>query len=162
VPLSIILSVTVYSSWGWSWRKCSVGVEMAVGEWVWMQEPSVDCDGIFKHVPRWNKCVIVLGDYYDKKIPWLFCTTWVTRHTEHSWYIWPGWCGMWQVRTRERWGEECCQGQLQWWNRATRNCSSTWKSCYRDEVMKYKCVIQPSKSRLYIQYHEEVKMHIKK
>ena len=63
----LIPSVTVYCSWGWSWRKHSRRVEMAVCDWVWMQEPSVFCDGIFKHVPRWNKCVIVLGDYCGKE-----------------------------------------------------------------------------------------------
>lgn len=173
--LSIILSVTVYCSWGWSWRKCSGGVEMAVCEWAWMQEHSVFCGGIFKHVPRWNIMCHCSGWLLWQRmishwnewatfsvviISWLFCATWWTLHTEHSWYIWAGWCGMWQVRTGERWGEECCQGQLQWWNRATRNCYFTWKSGYRDEVMKYKCVIQPSKPHLYVQYHEEVKMHI--
>jgi hypothetical protein len=41
-------------------------VEMAVGEWFRMQEPDFYRDGIFKLVPRWDKCTNVLGDYVEK------------------------------------------------------------------------------------------------
>jgi hypothetical protein len=34
---------------------------MAVREWLGMQEPGFY--GIFKLVPRWGKCIRVLGDY---------------------------------------------------------------------------------------------------
>jgi hypothetical protein len=41
-------------------------VEMAVGEWLRMQEPDFYRDGIFKLVPRWDKCISVLGDRVEK------------------------------------------------------------------------------------------------
>jgi hypothetical protein len=41
-------------------------VEMAVGEWLRMQEPDFYRDGIFKLVPKWDKCINVLGDYAEK------------------------------------------------------------------------------------------------
>jgi hypothetical protein len=41
-------------------------VEMAVGEWLRMQEPDFYRDGIFKLVPRWDKCINVLRDYVEK------------------------------------------------------------------------------------------------
>jgi hypothetical protein len=41
-------------------------VEMAVGERLRMQEPDFYRDGIFKLVPRWDKCISVLGDYVEK------------------------------------------------------------------------------------------------
>jgi hypothetical protein len=31
-----------------------------------MQEPDFYSDGIFKLVPRWDKCINVLGDYTEK------------------------------------------------------------------------------------------------
>jgi hypothetical protein len=34
-------------------------VEMAVREWLRMQEPDFYPDGIFKLVPRWDKCISV-------------------------------------------------------------------------------------------------------
>jgi hypothetical protein len=37
--------------------------KMAVYEWLRMQEPDFYRDGIFKLVPRWDKCILVLGDY---------------------------------------------------------------------------------------------------
>jgi hypothetical protein len=39
---------------------------MAVGERLWMQEPDFYRDGIFKLMPRWDKCINVLGDYGEK------------------------------------------------------------------------------------------------
>jgi hypothetical protein len=41
-------------------------VEMAVSEWLRMQEPNFFGDGIFKLMPRWDKCITVLGDYVEK------------------------------------------------------------------------------------------------
>jgi hypothetical protein len=41
-------------------------VEMAVREWLWMQEHDLYRNGIFKLVPRWDKCINVLGDYVEK------------------------------------------------------------------------------------------------
>jgi hypothetical protein len=41
-------------------------VEMVAGEWLRMQEPDFYRDGIFKLVPRWDKCINVLGDYVEK------------------------------------------------------------------------------------------------
>jgi hypothetical protein len=40
---------------------CNAEVEMAVGEWLGMQQPDFYRDGIFKLVPRWDKCIGVLG-----------------------------------------------------------------------------------------------------
>jgi hypothetical protein len=41
-------------------------VEIAVDEWLRMQKPNFYRDGIFKLVPRWDKCINVLGDYIEK------------------------------------------------------------------------------------------------
>jgi hypothetical protein len=41
-------------------------VEMAAGEWLRMQEPDFYHGRIFKLVPRWDKCINVLGDYAEK------------------------------------------------------------------------------------------------
>jgi hypothetical protein len=41
-------------------------VEMAVGEWLLMQEPDFYGDGMFNLVPRWDKCIIVLADCVGK------------------------------------------------------------------------------------------------
>jgi hypothetical protein len=41
-------------------------VEIAVGEWLRMQEPDFYRDGIFKLVPRSDKSINVLGDYVEK------------------------------------------------------------------------------------------------
>jgi hypothetical protein len=41
-------------------------VEMAVGERLQMQEPDFYCDGIFKLVLKWDKCINVLRDYVKK------------------------------------------------------------------------------------------------
>jgi hypothetical protein len=41
-------------------------VEMAVGEWLRVQEPDCYRDGIFKLVPKWDKCINVLGEYVKK------------------------------------------------------------------------------------------------
>jgi hypothetical protein len=38
-------------------------VEMAVGKLLWMHMPSLYCDGIFKLVPRWDRCIKVVGKY---------------------------------------------------------------------------------------------------
>jgi hypothetical protein len=40
--------------------------EMAVRGLLRMQEPDFYRDGIFKLVPRWEKCISVLGDYFEK------------------------------------------------------------------------------------------------
>jgi hypothetical protein len=40
--------------------------EMAVSEWLRMQEPDFYRDGLFKFVPRWDKRSDVLGDYVEK------------------------------------------------------------------------------------------------
>jgi hypothetical protein len=39
---------------------------MAVRERLRMQQPDPYRDGIFKFVPRWDKCINVLGDYVEK------------------------------------------------------------------------------------------------
>jgi hypothetical protein len=41
-------------------------VEMVVGDWLRMQEPDFYSDGIIKPVPKWDKCINVLGDYVEK------------------------------------------------------------------------------------------------
>jgi hypothetical protein len=41
-------------------------VEMAVRDWLGMQQPDFYRDGIFKLVPRCDKCISVLGDYAEK------------------------------------------------------------------------------------------------
>jgi hypothetical protein len=41
-------------------------VEMAFHEWLCMQEPDFYDDKFFKLVPRWNKCINVLGEYGEK------------------------------------------------------------------------------------------------
>jgi hypothetical protein len=41
-------------------------VEMAVREWLQMQKPDFCCDGIFKLVPRSEKCMNKPGDYVEK------------------------------------------------------------------------------------------------
>jgi hypothetical protein len=41
-------------------------VEMAVSEWLGMQQPDFYRDGIFKLVPRWDRCIGVVGDYVEK------------------------------------------------------------------------------------------------
>jgi hypothetical protein len=41
-------------------------VEMAVNEWLCMQEPDFYRDGIFKLVPKWDKCISVLGYCVEK------------------------------------------------------------------------------------------------
>jgi hypothetical protein len=38
-------------------------MEMALHEWLQMQEPNFHCNRIFKLVPRWNKCMQVHEDY---------------------------------------------------------------------------------------------------
>jgi hypothetical protein len=40
---------------------------MAVSEWLWMQEPDLYSDGIFKLVLRRDKCIDVIGDYVKKQ-----------------------------------------------------------------------------------------------
>jgi hypothetical protein len=39
---------------------------MAVREWLRMQEPDFYRDEIFKLLPRWDKCIRVLGNYAKK------------------------------------------------------------------------------------------------
>jgi hypothetical protein len=41
-------------------------VQMAVREWLRVQEPDFYSDGVFKLVPRWDKCISVLGDHVNK------------------------------------------------------------------------------------------------
>jgi hypothetical protein len=41
-------------------------VELAFGNWLRIQEPDFYRDGVFKLVPRWDKCINVLGDYVEK------------------------------------------------------------------------------------------------
>jgi predicted CopG family antitoxin len=41
-------------------------MEMAVSELMRMQEPDFYSDVIFKLVPRWDKCINVLWDYFEK------------------------------------------------------------------------------------------------
>jgi hypothetical protein len=41
-------------------------VQMAVCEGLGMQEHDLYRDGIFKHVPNWDKCSNVLGDCVEK------------------------------------------------------------------------------------------------
>jgi hypothetical protein len=43
-------------------------VEMAVLEWLQMQEPYLCRDGMFKPVPIWDECVIVFEDYGYKVV----------------------------------------------------------------------------------------------
>ena len=40
--------------------------EIAVCEWVQMHKPDFYCDGIFKLVPKWGKCINTLKDYDEK------------------------------------------------------------------------------------------------
>jgi hypothetical protein len=40
-------------------------VERAVHEWLQMQEPEFYHDRIFELVPRWDRCINVLGDYVE-------------------------------------------------------------------------------------------------
>jgi hypothetical protein len=42
------------------------GVEMAVVEWLRMQQPHFFRDGSFKPVPRWEKRINILVDYVEK------------------------------------------------------------------------------------------------
>jgi hypothetical protein len=42
--------------------------QTAVGEWVRMQEPDFYREGIFKLVPRWDKCISVLVEYVERII----------------------------------------------------------------------------------------------
>jgi hypothetical protein len=39
---------------------------MAALEWLRMQEPDFCRDGTLKLVPRWEKCLGILGDYVEK------------------------------------------------------------------------------------------------
>jgi hypothetical protein len=39
---------------------------MAVREWLQIQKPDFFRAGIFKLVPRWGKCIHVLGDCVEK------------------------------------------------------------------------------------------------
>jgi len=41
-------------------------MEMAVCEWLRMQESDCYCNGFFKVVPRCNKCIYVLTDFAEK------------------------------------------------------------------------------------------------
>jgi hypothetical protein len=41
-------------------------VEMALCKWLWMQEFKLYNDGVFKVMPMWNKCIILLMDYVEK------------------------------------------------------------------------------------------------
>jgi hypothetical protein len=40
-------------------------VEMVLHEWVWMKELEICNNGIFRLVPRWDKCISVIGDYVE-------------------------------------------------------------------------------------------------
>jgi hypothetical protein len=42
-------------------------MEMAVREWLQMQEIDLYSDVIFKLVPNWDKWINVLGDYVEKQ-----------------------------------------------------------------------------------------------
>jgi hypothetical protein len=37
-------------------------VKVALHQWLWIQGPDFCCDGIFKLVPGWEKCISVPGD----------------------------------------------------------------------------------------------------
>jgi hypothetical protein len=43
-------------------------VEMAVLEWLQVQEPYLCRDGIFKPVPIWDECVMGIEDYVYKVV----------------------------------------------------------------------------------------------
>jgi len=40
-------------------------MEMAVREWVHMQEPDFSMTEFFNLVPRWDRCVGVIGEYIN-------------------------------------------------------------------------------------------------
>jgi hypothetical protein len=42
-------------------------VNVAVSEWLRMKEPDLHSDGVFKQVPRWEKCIFVLEDHVEKQ-----------------------------------------------------------------------------------------------
>jgi hypothetical protein len=45
----------------------NVEVEMAIREWLWMQESGFYHDRIFKVIPKCDKCInVLLGDYVEK------------------------------------------------------------------------------------------------
>jgi len=41
-------------------------MEMAVREWLQIQEPDCYHEGTFKLVPRWDKCISVFGEHAEK------------------------------------------------------------------------------------------------
>jgi hypothetical protein len=41
-------------------------LEMAVGEWVQMHEPDLYCNGIFKLMPKCDKCINTFKEYDEK------------------------------------------------------------------------------------------------
>jgi hypothetical protein len=40
-------------------------VKMAVNEWLRIQGPDICHEGVFKLVPRWERCISVFGDYAE-------------------------------------------------------------------------------------------------
>jgi hypothetical protein len=51
---------------GGQWFHNNEEVEGAVCEWLQMQEPNFCCSGIFKLMPRRDKCINVLRGYVEK------------------------------------------------------------------------------------------------
>jgi len=51
---------------GGIWFCCKEEVEMAVCEWMWMQEPSFCKNKIFEPIPRWDWCINMLVDIVEK------------------------------------------------------------------------------------------------
>jgi hypothetical protein len=46
--------------------KKELEVEIVVRKWLKIQEHDLHCDGILKHLPRWNTCVNMLLDHVEK------------------------------------------------------------------------------------------------
>jgi hypothetical protein len=43
-------------------------VEIAVRTWMWMKQPTLYCNGIFKLAPKWDKGIEVFGDYNERMV----------------------------------------------------------------------------------------------
>jgi hypothetical protein len=51
-----------------NWQFHNKKVEMAVHEWIWVQQPNFYHSGICKHMPRWDTGINVHSDYALKMV----------------------------------------------------------------------------------------------
>jgi hypothetical protein len=50
---------------------------MTVRAWMWIKQHSIYCNGIFKLVPKWNKCIEVSGNCTEETVI-LWWNKWAT------------------------------------------------------------------------------------